>query len=87
MVLSRDSIFRERDSPRLTVAVEHMGLKTQEDLEAELQNDIKIKVAGVDADGVMRGKVMAKDKFLSAAKSGFGFCRSVGNIDLVDMAV
>ena len=64
-----------------------MGLKTQEDLEAELQNDIKIKVAGVDADGVMRGKVMAKDKFLSAAKSGFGFCRSVGNIDLVDMAV
>jgi len=53
-----------------------MGLKTQEDLEAELQNDIKVKVAGVDADGVMRGKVMAKDKFLSAAKSGFGFCRS-----------
>ena len=56
---------------------EHMGLKTLEDLEAELQNDIKVKVAGVDADGVMRGKVMAKDKFLSAAKSGFGFCRSV----------
>lgn len=52
-----------------------MGLSTLEDLEAELQNDIKIKVAGVDADGVMRGKVMSKDKFLSAAKSGFGFCR------------
>jgi hypothetical protein len=52
-----------------------MALKTLEDVEAELQNDIKVKVAGVDADGVMRGKVMAKDKFLSAAESGFGFCR------------
>lgn len=52
-----------------------MGLDTLEELEAELQDDIKVKVAGVDADGVMRGKVMAKDKFLSAAKSGFGFCR------------
>jgi glutamine synthetase len=52
-----------------------MALKTLEDVEAELQNDIKVKVAGIDADGVMRGKVMAKDKFLSAAKSGFGFCR------------
>jgi hypothetical protein len=52
-----------------------MALKTLDDIEAELQNDIKVKVAGVDADGVMRGKVMAKDKFLSAAKSGFGFCR------------
>jgi glutamine synthetase len=54
-----------------------MALKTLEDVEAELQNDIKVKVAGVDADGVMRGKVMAKDKFLSAAESGFGFCRCV----------
>lgn len=30
---------------------------------------------GVDIDGVLRGKIMSKDKFLSAAKSdGFGFC-------------
>jgi glutamine synthetase len=52
-----------------------MGITTFEELEAELKNDTKIKVAGIDADGVMRGKVMAKDKFMSAAKSGFGFCR------------
>jgi glutamine synthetase len=62
-----------------------MGLKTLEDLEAELKNDIKVKVAGVDADGVMRGKVMAKDKFLAAAKSGFGFCRLVASVALADM--
>src|ERR1700734_1945471 len=52
-----------------------MGITTFEELEAELKNDTKVKVAGIDADGVMRGKVMAKDKFMSAAKSGFGFCR------------
>ncbi|GAA5957563.1 hypothetical protein JCM21900_001638 [Sporobolomyces salmonicolor] len=32
---------------------------------------------GVDVDGVLRGKIMAKDKFLSAAKDGFGFCSVV----------
>jgi hypothetical protein len=52
-----------------------VGLTSIEDLEAELAGDSKVKVAGIDADGVMRGKIMAKDKFMSAAKSGFGFCR------------
>ena len=48
---------------------------TAEDLEAELRDDIKVKVAGIDVDGVMRGKVLAKDKFMSAVRAGFGFCR------------
>ena len=46
----------------------------------QLANDGKVKVAGIDVDGVLRGKVMHKDKFLSIAKSqsrAFGFCRSV----------
>jgi len=47
----------------------------REELETLLQRDNKVKVAGIDADGVLRGKVMSKDKFLSAVKSGFGFCR------------
>jgi glutamine synthetase len=46
-----------------------------EDLAEQLKDDNKVKVAGIDADGVLRGKVMAKDKFMSAMKSGFGFCR------------
>lgn len=48
---------------------------TVEELEAELRDDIKVKVAGIDVDGVMRGKVLAKDKFMSAVRAGFGFCR------------
>ncbi|SLN75898.1 glutamine synthetase family protein [Oceanibacterium hippocampi] len=36
-----------------------------------LQN---VKVGLFDADGVMRGKYMSRDKFLSALDGGFGFC-------------
>jgi glutamine synthetase len=33
-----------------------------------------IKVGVFDADGIMRGKYMGRDKFLSALDKGFGFC-------------
>ena len=33
-----------------------------------------VKVAVTDMDGVLRGKYMQRDKFLSALESGFGFC-------------
>src|SRR3982751_2994358 len=33
-----------------------------------------IKVGVFDNDGVMRGKYMGRDKFLSALAKGFGFC-------------
>ncbi len=33
-----------------------------------------VKVGVTDADGIMRGKYMAKTKFLSALEKGFGFC-------------
>ena len=39
-----------------------------------LQNDTKVKVAGIDVDGQLRGKLMAKKKFLSILSDGFGFC-------------
>ena len=32
--------------------------------------DLRIKVAGVDIDGVLRGKVLSREKFLSAVKAG-----------------
>lgn len=38
----------------------------------ELDKDAKVKVAAVDIDGVLRGKVMQKSKFLSVLKDGFG---------------
>lgn len=44
-------------------------------LQDELQHDTRIKVAGIDVDGILRGKIMSKTKFFSALKSdGFGFC-------------
>ena len=33
-----------------------------------------IKVGLFDTDGVMRGKYVSRDKFISALKGGFGFC-------------
>ena len=47
---------------------------TLENYEKVLEKDTKIKVAGVDVDGILRGKIMSKGKFLSVVKDGFGFC-------------
>ena len=54
------------------------------DLPELLKNDISVKVAGVDVDGVMRGKLMSKKKFLSIAESGFGFCSVIFGWDMHD---
>lgn len=43
-----------------------------------------IKVGLSDIDGVMRGKYLRRDKFLSALKSGFAFCNVVLGWDLDD---
>ncbi|CED85477.1 glutamine synthetase guanido kinase [Phaffia rhodozyma] len=55
-----------------------------EELKELLKDDIKVKVAGVDVDGVLRGKYMSKSKFLSAVKSDFGFCSVIFGWDLHD---
>ncbi|CAE6504156.1 unnamed protein product [Rhizoctonia solani] len=60
--------------------------KSVEDLHELLQNDTKVKVAGIDVDGVLRGKFMSKDKFLSAVKGdGFGFCSVIFGWDMHDL--
>ena len=53
-------------------------------LEQLLEHDTKVKVAGVDIDGILRGKLMSKKKFLSIAKSGFGFCSVIFGWDMHD---
>lgn len=58
---------------------------TLETLPNLLADDIKIKVAGIDSDGVLRGKVMSKEKFLGIMKSGFGFSSAVFGWDMHDM--
>ncbi|KAJ6091438.1 hypothetical protein N7467_003407 [Penicillium canescens] len=58
---------------------------TVESLPTLLADDIKVKVAGIDSDGVLRGKVMAKEKFLGIAEKGFGFSSALFGWDMHDM--
>jgi glutamine synthetase len=44
----------------------------------------QVKIAGVDLDGVLRGKYVSLDKFLSAARAGLGFCDVVFGWDVGD---
>jgi len=58
---------------------------TAENLPELLKDDHAVKVAGIDVDGILRGKLMAKKKFLSIVKEGFGFCSVVFGWDMHDM--
>lgn len=57
---------------------------TLESLPQLLENDDKVKLAGVDVDGQLRGKLVSKKKFLSVAKEGFGFCSVIFGWDMHD---
>lgn len=54
------------------------------ELEDELKSDQSVKVAGVDVDGILRGKLISKKKFLSVAKDGFGYCSVIFGWDMHD---
>ncbi|PTB37108.1 hypothetical protein M441DRAFT_50398 [Trichoderma asperellum CBS 433.97] len=58
---------------------------TAEALEALLEHDTKVKLAGLDVDGILRGKLVSKKKFLSIATAGFGFCSVIFGWDMHDM--
>jgi glutamine synthetase len=45
----------------------------------------RVKVAITDIDGVLRGKYLYKDKFLSALNTGFGFCNVIFGWDSSDI--
>ena len=55
-----------------------------ESLPTLLADDTKVKLAGVDVDGQLRGKLISKKKFLGIAKEGFGFCSVVFGWDMHD---
>ena len=48
-------------------------------------NAQKVQVAVTDIDGVLRGKILQKEKFLSAIETGFGFCNVVFGWDSADV--
>ena len=43
-----------------------------------------IKVAVTDIDGILRGKYVSRNKFLSALEKGFGFCDVIFGWDCAD---
>jgi glutamine synthetase len=49
-----------------------------------LKDDTRVKLAGVDADGMLRGKLVSKKKFLSVVEDGFGFCSVIFGWDMHD---
>lgn len=57
---------------------------TIESLPGVLADDNCVKLAGVDVDGILRGKLISKKKFLSVAKDGFGFCSVIFGWDMHD---
>lgn len=48
--------------------------------------DHRIKLAVVDIDGVLRGKIIHKDKFLDASQHELGFCDVIFGWDVADAA-
>ena len=62
------------------------GKKKPEEIKKELEKAgiDYVKVGVFDVDGVMRGKYMHRDKFVSALKGGFGFCDVVFGWDSND---
>ena len=51
-------------------------IKTAKDLKQYITENhfTQVKVGVIDIDGIMRGKYMSREKFLSSLESGFGFC-------------
>ncbi len=46
----------------------------------------KVKLAVTDIDGILRGKIVSAEKFLSVAEKGFGFCDVIFGWDAADLA-
>ncbi|KAK3987167.1 hypothetical protein QBC44DRAFT_331844 [Cladorrhinum sp. PSN332] len=65
----------ENDGPEITL----------ENVADVLHKDNSVKLAGVDVDGQLRGKLVSKKKFLSIVKEGFGFCSVIFGWDMHDL--
>lgn len=59
---------------------------TNESILELLKDDKKVKLAGLDVDGILRGKMISMDKFKSVISGGggFGFCSVVFGWDMHD---
>ena len=50
------------------------------------QNTEKVKLAVTDLDGILRGKMISYEKFVSIVENGFGFCNVIFGWDAGDAA-
>ncbi|OAA64745.1 Glutamine synthetase/guanido kinase, catalytic domain protein [Niveomyces insectorum RCEF 264] len=57
---------------------------TADNIAELLAHDTKVQIAGVDCDGVLRGKVIAKDKFLSGVANGVAMSSAIFGWDMHD---
>ncbi|KAK5222835.1 hypothetical protein LTR72_005672 [Exophiala xenobiotica] len=62
-----------------------MDIPSRDNIAGLLTHDHKVKVAGVDCDGILRGKVMDKEKFLSSVEDGFGISSVLFGWDMHDV--
>ncbi|KAK6216971.1 Glutamine synthetase/guanido kinase [Colletotrichum tabaci] len=60
-------------------------IATRDNIAELLKNDVKVKVAGVDCDGLLRGKMMAKSKFLASVDGGFAMSSAIFGWDMHDL--
>ncbi|KAI9246741.1 hypothetical protein BDA99DRAFT_526821 [Phascolomyces articulosus] len=58
---------------------------TVDNIQDILKEDRKVKIAAVDIDGVLRGKIIHKEKFLQVLESGFGLCSVLFGWDIQDI--
>lgn len=72
------------DTPEWIASHKQWDEQTAENLSTLLEHDTKVKLAGVDVDGILRGKLVSKKKFLGIAKEGFGFCSVIFGWDMHD---
>src|SRR4029077_7133248 len=65
-----------RQAPTRLEAMDSRNIRTAADARAlvEARGLSHVKLGVVDLDGVIRGKYLARDKFLNALESGFKFC-------------
>jgi glutamine synthetase len=64
-----------------------MTTKEHMQIISAVANDPWIKVAGIDADGILRGKDIAHSKFVKATEAsakGFAMCSIVFGWDMTD---
>jgi glutamine synthetase len=84
MSAAKGSTAKKRKSYAATSVRREEGL---EKLAADLaKNGVeRVKIGGVDVDGVLRGKYVSLKKFRSALQNGFGFCDVVFGWDIGDI--